>query len=424
MEQTASDSAQYTVRHERDTELTTFFSASALDLPTVLVTDPDQRAALAAARALAKSGHVVLTIGRRRGLAGSSSAVRSHIPITESDAAQPERFRARLAQATAQFGIDVILPVTDAASTALLGHDAILGAKVAGPSRLAYERASNKESLLAAAQSVGLAVPRQLVAESRQHFNKIRTHLQTPVVVKPTRSVTVTLGVATRHGVSFAADEAELTDIVRDTPDEAFPLLLQERTVGDGVGVFVLRSRGSTLMTFGHRRIREKPPSGGVSTYRESIRPQESLLARCESLLDSIEYDGAAMIEFKQDMLTGEFILMEINARLWGSLQLALDSGLDFPTALVALTLGQSLPSQPVPSIGQRTFWEFGELDHALAIWRKSGPELHAPPGMQTGARAALRALLDRRWSDHAEVFRWKDPLPFLAEAAAWLRRA
>lgn len=365
----------------------------------------------------------MLTIGRRRGLAGNSRAVQSHIAISDAEATQPDEFRKQIAVAASRHNVDVVVPVSDAASTALLGHDNGLGAKVAGPSRDAYERASNKESLLDIAQAVGLAVPRQFVAESRQAFQAMRGSLRTPIVVKPTRSVTVTHGVAARHGVSFASDEAELNAVVAGTPDAAFPLLLQERTLGDGIGVFVLRSRGATSMTFGHRRIREKPPSGGVSTYRESIRPPAVLLARCEALLDAIEYDGAAMIEFKQDATTGEYILMEINARLWGSLQLAIDAGLDFPSALVALALGRAWPAPSEALLGQRSYWEFGELDHALALWRKSARELHAPPEMRTGARAALRVLIDRRVSDHAEVFRWSDPLPFLAEAAAWLRR-
>jgi hypothetical protein len=40
------------------------------------------------------------------------------------------------------------------------------------------------------------------------------------------------------------------------------------------------------------------------------------------------------------------------------------------------------------------------------------------------GAGAALRALADRRWADHPEVFRWSDPMPFAAELVRWLRRA
>ena len=35
---------------------------------------------------------------------------------------------------------------------------------------------------------------------------------------------------------------------------------------------------------------------------------------------------------------------------------------------------------------------------------------------------AALRALADHRWRDRPEVFRWSDPMPFVAELSRWIR--
>ena len=37
------------------------------------------------------------------------------------------------------------------------------------------------------------------------------------------------------------------------------------------------------------------------------------------------------MVEFKHDERDGVPKLMEINGRFWGSLQLAIDAGVDFP---------------------------------------------------------------------------------------------
>jgi predicted ATP-grasp superfamily ATP-dependent carboligase len=205
-------------------------------------------------------------------------------------------------------------------------------------------------------------------------------------------------------------------------PDEAYPLLVQERTFGDGVGIFLLRAQGVTHLQFAHRRLREKPPAGGVSTYREAIEPPSALLTQCEQLLDALEYDGPAMIEFKQDGVTGEYVLMEINARLWGSLQLAIDAGVDFPVALVQMALGQPIAQRGAVAMGTRTVWELGELDHALALLRRSREQLHGPPELAVGGMAALRALTDHRWSDRAEIFRWSDPMPFVAELSRWIR--
>jgi predicted ATP-grasp superfamily ATP-dependent carboligase len=229
-------------------------------------------------------------------------------------------------------------------------------------------------------------------------------------------------GRAVGLSVRFVADPGLLAEAIARYPDEAFPLLVQERTFGDGVGMFLLRQHGTTPLRFAHRRLREKPPAGGVSTYREAIEPPAALQARCEQLLDTLGYLGPAMIEFKQDERTGEYVLMEINARLWGSLQLASDAGIDFPSALVEMTLGLPITPPSGTGVGVRSFWELGELDHALALLRRTREQLHAPDTMAVGAAAALRALADHRWSDCPEVFRWSDPMPFVAEFSRWIR--
>ena len=150
--------------------------------------------------------------------------------------------------------------------------------------------------------------------------------------------------------------------------------------------------------------------------------PPDAIVARCEQLLDEMQYEGAAMVEFKQDAASGEYVLMEINARLWGSVQLAIDSGIDFPRALVEMALGLPITPPCSAGVGTRSFWELGEIDHALALLRRSREQLHGPADLAVGAIAALRALADHRWGDHPEVFRWSDPMPFVAELSRWIR--
>ena len=390
---------------------------------TVLLTDPEQRAALACARALGRAGHRVLTIGASPGLAGVSRWVSRHIPIDPTRARDAEALRAAATAAVAAHGVQVVVPVSDFASGALLGCDNALRARVAGPSRESYERASDKDQLLLVAADCGLRVPRQHRLEAPGDPLPEPTLLGRSIVIKPARSEIWVDGRATKTGVRFADGAEELAEALARYPAEAYPLLLQERTVGAGIGVFLLRTAGATQLAFGHRRLREKPPAGGVSTYRESIHVPPELLSRCEALLDRLRYEGAAMLEFKEDAATGEHVIMEINARLCGSLQLAVDAWVNFPCALVAMTLGEP-PVRDVTAVaGVRTVWELGELDHALAIARRSRAALHLPEGTATGWGAALSALFDHRWSDRAEVFRWSDPRPFLAELTRWVRR-
>lgn len=316
----------------------------------------------------------------------------------------------------------MLIPISDVSSQLLLAKEDIVGVKMAGPSASAYARASDKAHLLDVAAACGIMTPQQHVIESKSFERADLEDIEYPVVVKPARSVSAVDGKIERHGVHFVDSAPELRATIDKMSSSSFPLLVQQRTIGDGIGVFLLRSGRRTLLQFGHHRLREKPPAGGVSTYRESIEVPTDLRLRCESLLDELEYEGAAMIEFKRDAKSGEFVLMEINARLWGSLQLAIDAGVDFPTILVSLTMGLPIDLAPKAVVGVRSYWEIGELDHALAIGRRSRVQLHLPPQIPVGRRAAIRAIFDHRPEDHREVFRWRDPLPFLAEFSRWIK--
>ena len=391
-------------------------------MTTILLTDPEQRASLAAARALGRHGWRVLTIGASRGLAGASRAVSTHVDALPSEISSASRYVEIVRDVVQREKVDVVVPVTDAASRALLGEEVAIGARIAGPTAAAYARASDKEALLETARACGIRVPRQHVLASRAEGAPALASISGAVVVKPAKSVVTVNGRSTGLSVRFVAEPSALAAALSAYPDEAFPLLIQERTFGDGVGIFLLRDAGVTALTFAHRRLREKPPAGGVSTYREAIAPPPMLVGLCERLLDALGYAGPAMIEFKQDARTGEYVLMEINARLWGSLQLAIDAGVDFPVALVEMALGLPITPPRGTGVGVRSFWELGEVDHALALLRRTREQLHAPADLAVGGMAALRALADHRWRDHPEVFRWSDPMPFVAELSRWIR--
>ena len=399
-------------------------SPPASDTPTVLVTDPEQRAALAAVRALHRAGYRVVTLGESKGLAGVSRAVaKAHLCQPQS-LADAGRYVEAIREVVTSEQVRVLLPITDRASRILLGSELELSCAIAGPSAAAYAAASDKEHLLSMAESRGIRVPRQITLVSPDASHELESLAEhAPAVIKPTRSVVLVNGQTVSTKVRYASNRADIHRGLRYYPAEAYPLLIQERIIGEGVGAFLLRSRGHTVLSFGHRRLREKPPAGGVSTYRESWEPPVSLIQRCETLLDALGYDGAAMIEFKQEVATGELVLMEINARLWGSVQLAVDAGVDFPTALVRMAQGLPIAQGGAARQGVRSVWEMGELDHALALVSRSAGALDLPPGTPTGWRAAWTALRDHRQGDYPEVFRFADPLPFVAELWRWFQR-
>src|SRR6185312_14186257 len=106
-----------------------------------------------------------------------------------------------------------------------------------------------------------------------------------PLVVKPHRSTNGKQSLAVCH----AADRLDLLRILESLPDDSFPVLLQERIVGPGLGIFVLRHRGITVARFAHRRLLEQPASGGGSAYSESVALDEVLAEKVEALLTHLD---------------------------------------------------------------------------------------------------------------------------------------
>jgi len=165
-------------------------------------------------------------------------------------------------------------------------------------------------------------------------------------------------------------------------------------------------------VTFAHRRIIEKPPWGGVSALCESIPPPPDELGHALGLLESLNWHGPAMVEFKRNA-DGVAILMEINPRFWGSLELAVRSGLDFPYFAWRLANGEKIENPTVHYCASR--WVLGELDSLVTTMFSANHGRSRIADM----KAHLCAL---RYGACFEIERVSDPMPAFYEYAAWLR--
>lgn len=388
-------------------------------MATVIVTDGEERASLAVVRSVGRAGHRVLVCSASgRSLAGASRhAAADH--RTPHPMREPEAFSGAVRELAARSEADVLLPVSDAALLALLPEDGPTpGRQIPFGPREAFRALSDKARVWEDACELGLAVPEQVVvAEPGPAPEGLPPG---PVVVKPVRSVAGAGGRRARFPVRYATGAEELRAVLDAMDPAGYPVLVQERIRGSGVGLFLLRWKGETRAVFAHRRLREKPPRGGVSVYRESVTAAPELVAACERLLARHDWRGVAMVEFKLESGTGTPYVMEVNPRFWGSLQLAVDAGVDFPRLLVEAALGA--PGAPPPAYreGVRTRWWWGDVDHLVA--RLKG---EPPAGSPDGAPARWRALRDFlalwRPGDRWEVLRPDDPMPFVRETGGWL---
>lgn len=322
--------------------------------------------------------------------------------------------------------IDVLLPMTEQSVNAQSLYSSMFGdICVAAAAPEQFRAISDKQLVLQAAPPCGIGVPRQFVVSDRNEREAMEAAqgIAFPVVVKPSRSVAQTGNGQVKLRVTHCRDVAALRRALAESPTTAYPLLVQERIVGPGMGIFLLIWDGELVASFAHRRLRERPPSGGVSVYRESIALDPGLVERSRRLLGCFDWKGVAMIEYKIDEATGTPFLMEINGRFWGSLQLAIDAGVDFPSLLVARLCGVRVFGPARYQVGIRSRWEWGSVDYLLARLRHSDTELSLPPGSPGRLRSILGGLIPWRPGDRPEVFRLTDPAPFIRETFQYFRR-
>jgi predicted ATP-grasp superfamily ATP-dependent carboligase len=235
-------------------------------------------------------------------------------------------------------------------------------------------------------------------------------------VLKPGKSWLCTDGHWQRAAVRVA-DSPQAARAILDT-DPAFsahPFLVQEFVEGQGAGIFALYHHGHAQAFFAHRRIREKPPSGGVSVLSESITPDPVQLAHARALLDTVDWHGVAMVEYRVAP-DGTPWLMEINTRFWGSLQLAVDAGADFPWLLYRYAMGDETPPKEDYASGRRLRWLLGDLDHLYLVLR----DRHCTLAQKL--RAGLRFIWPSPFRTRHEINRWSDPAPAWFELKQWLR--
>lgn len=385
----------------------------------VNVPDATNRAALAVVRSLGRRGCRVVVGRPRRTALGAASKHASAVYDHPDPAGDPKGFVECVARSVAALDAPAILPTADVPTYALLAHRSLLpaGARLLVPPEDALATAHDKLRLVELAGSLGVPVPEGFPGGPGIGGDPRVARLGFPLVLKPGVSRYLDGEGWRGASVRVVPDRAALETALASAPEfgPGRPFLVQEQVPGEGRGVFLLAHEGRVQCVFAHRRVREKPPWGGVSTLCEVAPPEPRLVEHASRLLEALRWTGVAMVEFKYDPATDRAWLMEINGRFWGSIQLAIAAGVDFPWLYVRQQLA-GVPPPPIEADPRwRMWWLLGDLDHFLIRLKRGG------------LRELPRALGDALWRTRAghrlnlDTLAWDDPRPFLAELREWL---
>lgn len=392
----------------------------------VLVTDGENRSALAVTRSLGRRGCSVFVTGREAGNISACSkfcrkAFTAPDPLKES-----RKYSEAISEIIVREDINVIFPITEQSvyclndARKLIGNSVILAC---APSEI-MDAMSNKYKLFQLAERLGVGIPETVYVTDSDDFLRKRSRISDfPVVVKPAFSKIKDGDRIITSGVMYAANRDELSQLYETKSALRHPSLIQELIVGEGTGLFTLFDRDRHLALFSHRRLLEKPPSGGVSVLSESVPLDKEMVESARSLLSEVDWEGIAMVEFKRDIRDGRAKLMEVNGRFWGSLQLAVASGVDFPViSLDYYIAGQQASLLSDYKVGYRLKWFYGILDHLIIRLKNDGSPLNIPPGVPACWQVIKELMKFNYENSSSDVYDSNDIRPFISETKMYLK--
>lgn len=393
-----------------------------------IVLDGEQRSALAVTRSLGRRGIRVAVGSESSPCLSSSSRYCAESFVYPSPCSDPAGFRRVLLNFTIESGPSILFPITDITLTEILLHRDELPKDILLPFDTydRYMELSDKASLFRIARKLNVPVPDTLLSadyDSQEAILRNASEMGFPLVVKPGLSKIRTSSGWKDARIRYANNPESLREILALEYFREHPFLIQKRVCGPGIGIFLLMKDGEVLAEFGHRRIREKPPSGGVSVLSESIDIPRRAGDSAIKILEKIGWTGVAMVEFKLDQIEKTAKLLEVNARFWGSLQLSISAGVDFPFLLYRLAQGVRNERTRAYTVGLRSRWELGDLDHLLIRFFKNPAAENIPANLPPRSTLLKDFIFDFfRPSVRNEVMQTGDSQPFFHELKKYIR--
>ena len=331
-------------------------------MKSVLILDANKRSALAVTRSLGKHGIRVFTADESVSSLSGSSRYSSLYFQHPSARNEEEKFISAIHEFCLKHRIDILMPVTELTSGLLLAQRKLFQKTILPFADLeTVNTLANKCKLISLAKNLNIPIPPSLEINAGSFPGKEISNREFPLVLKPGVSWLKTDSGWIHASVHVSGSEHEALRLVAEDPAfQNHNYLLQEYVAGHGEGIFAVYNHGDPIAFFAHKRLREKPLDGGVSVLSESADINPTLLKYAKKILDHVSWHGIAMIEFRVD--DENIYLMEVNTRFWGSLQLAIDSGVDFPWLLYQVACGEKVVKIDDYKKGKRLRWLVGDI--------------------------------------------------------------
>jgi len=369
---------------------------------SVLVTDGHFRKTLAVVRSLGRKG-IPVTVGERTFLNTSFfSKYCAKRLVYPSPRRFPDQFIEFLLKEIKESHYDCLFPMEEETLLLLAKYHSEISqyTYLLSPDLKQIEFVRDKRNLMEFAETHGIPTPKTFQIQGTEDLHS--SSIPIPAVIKPRIS-------SGSFGIVYVKKKEDLIPSYQSV-HERYPFPIIQEWIPDGGGTYGLSAlfdeTSSIKAAFVHKKLRMYPVQGGPSTLREGVEHPQ-IMALGLSLLKSLNWVGVGMIEFKVDPRDGIPKLMEVNPRFWGSLQLAIISGVDFPYLILRMARRESFEPILRYQVGKRCRWLLlGDILHFL----NNPNRLHLRP--------SFFHFLDPDTS--YDIISKDDPLPLLGSVATF----
>ncbi len=274
-------------------------------------------------------------------------------------------------------------------------------------------RVINKDTLRELALEHDVLVPPTIYEDEENLFEKVAHEVGYPCLVKPIDSPAFMK--VFRKKVFVVEDESQLKEGMRKAEDAEIPVMIQRIIKGFDDHMFTydayLNHEGRVTHWMTAQKLRQWPINYGASVF---IR-QRHVLEIAEvgkNFLEDIGWRGFAEIEFKKDAETGEFYLIEINARTTNFNGMIERAGLNMPYICYRELTGSPLEDEAITEDTGLAFCYFFEDFMARRQYRRTG---------QLTRRKMLSDFF--KYRKVYAIWEWGDTKPFFHYARQMIRK-
>lgn len=290
----------------------------------------------------------------------------------------PKEFISQIKSYTKKNKIDIILPFSDSDASLLSYYKEEIDAHIPLPSYKIFQKAIDKYQITKIAESLNIPIPKTIELSNFHNIDKVlkRNNLSYPLILKPKIRGDNLLGTKIINSKKELSRYYEyFSSIGKKIPIYNYKNPIIQEFLNEGMiyDCCTLTSNGELIASLCQYRARQMNPYGGIGVVNITCK-NEKLIKHSKKLLETIKYKGPAQIEWLRTR-KGTFKLLEINPRFWGTLELSIYAGINFPELTLKMLENEfNWFNKPSYLLGLKERWIFPQELISIIKSRKNHP--------------------------------------------------